>query len=124
MGASSVTGVSGPGVAGKATTNELSQWANGPQILIAGIVASSGVPSSPPSEGNTVTFQHPLPGLGEEHVVILTTLNGGAAYVTDMDDHDLDGDDEDDHFVGFSFMTEEECDVMYIVTKVGQRPML
>lgn len=128
MGASSSTGVSGTGVSGKATTNDLSRWALGPQILIAGI-ASTGIvsddpPSSPPAPGELgqVVFPTPLPGLGEEHCVVVTTLNGGSVYVIDMDDQDLDGDDEDDHFTGFTFLAESSCDVMYIVTKVGKRP--
>lgn len=130
MGASSVTGVSGTGTSGKLTTNELSQLANGPSILIAGIASTGtgGDPeSSPPSDPTgTVTFPRPLPGNGNGdpgscYCVILTTLNGGYAYVTDMDDQDLDGDEVDDHFTGFSFIAEEECDVMYIVTKIGIR---
>lgn len=124
MGASSVTGVSGHGDSGKATLNDLSRWANGPTILMAGIATAGPLEvSSPPTEGvegtGTVVFPTPFPGLGEEHCVILTTLNGGVAYVIDMDDQDLDGDDEDDHFTGFTFLTQYECDVMFIVTKVG-----
>lgn len=128
MGASSVTGA-GSGSSGKLTLNDLSQLANGPTILIAGI-ASTGtgeLSESPPSEtSGTVTFPKPLPGNGNGdpgscYVVMLTTLNGGYAYVTDMDDQDLDGDEVDDHFTGFSFTADSECDVMYIVAKVGIR---
>lgn len=121
MGASSVTGT-GLGSSDKATVNDLSRWANGPTIFLSGIVETveSDV-LSPPTPVATVTLPTPLPGLGEDYVVILTTLSGGAAYVWDMDDDDLDGDNEDDHFVGFSIASESECDVMYLVTKVGQR---
>lgn len=124
MGASSVTGV-GQGAADKPTAGQLAALANGPTILITGITESvEEIASSPPAVGGTVIFPTPLPGLGEEHVVVLTTLNGGWSYVTDMDDHDLDGDDADDHFTGFSFLTEFECDVMYIVSKIGIKPTI
>jgi hypothetical protein len=36
-----------------------------------------------------------------------------------MNDRDLDGDNEDDHFTDFSIVTDSVCDVFYIVTKVG-----
>lgn len=124
MGASSVTGV-GLGDSGKATVNDLSRWALGPSILVAGIASTGNVevPPSPPSgEYGEVVFPKPLLGLGEEHVVILTTLNGGSAYVIDMDDQDLDNDEVDDHFTGFTFVAESSCDVMYIVVKVGIKP--
>lgn len=100
----------------------LSLGTNDSKILLCGIATadeSSSPPSSPPSPGavGTVEFETPFPGLGEEHCVILTTLNGGSAYVIDMDDRDLDGDDEDDHFTGFSFLAENNCSVMFIVLK-------
>lgn len=119
--AAQTTEGTGNGSVENVTTHNLSKVNNGPSILIAGVVSAAELLSSPPAIGNTVTFQVPLPGLGEEHCVILTTLNGGYAYVTDMDDQDLDEDNEDDHFTGFSFYTESECDVMYIVTKVGAK---
>lgn len=124
MGASSTTGVSGVGDSNQATTKDLSRWELGPQILLAGIATSIELDASasPPSYGGTVILPEPLLGLGEEHVVLLTTLNGGAAYIVDMNDEDLDGDDEDDHFTEFTFRTDSDCDVMYIVTKVGIRP--
>lgn len=123
MGASSVTGVSGSGTSGKLTTNELSQLANGPSILIAGVATTNegfGSPSSPPSyTAGTIVFPKPLPGNGNGnpgslYCVILTTISGGYAYVTDMTE-------DDDNFIGFSFNCESECDVMYIVTKIGIR---
>lgn len=131
MGASSVTGVSGAGTSGKLTTNELSQLANGPTILISGIASTTYSDSSPSSSppmynSGTVVFPKPLPGNGNGdpascYCVIITTINGGYAYIIDLDDQDLDGDDVDDHFTGFSFTAESECDVMYIVTKIGIR---
>lgn len=123
MSISSVTGVSGRGATQQATMNDLSRWANGPQIILSGSVETveSG-PLSPPAPNATVTLPIPQPGLGEDYVVILTPINGEYAYVYDMDDDDLDDDDEDDHFVGFSIISDVECRVMYIVTKVGIRP--
>ena len=126
MGASSVTGVSGPGVSGKATTNELSQWANGPSILIADIVSADGnigisPPSSPPAAGATVVFAKPLEGTSDNFIVILTPIGGTGAFVGNLLDDDLDGDSIDDHFIGFTINAESDCDVMYIVLKKGQR---
>jgi hypothetical protein len=116
MGASSVTGVSGAGMSGKATTNELSKLANGPAIMFSGYVESEDIVVSPPAIGNTIVFPQPLQGSSDNYVVLLTTLNGGYAYVTDMDEND-DGD-----FIGFSFATEAECSMMYLVAKVGIKP--
>jgi len=114
MGASSTTGVSGAGDSNKATVKHLSRWALGPQIILAGI-AGCHVESIEGQFIGTVVFPEPLPGSGEEHVVVLTTLNGGTAYVLDMDT-------ENDHFTGFITIADNDCDVMYIVTKVGIRP--
>lgn len=124
MGATSTEGV-GSGASEKPSINDLAIWANGPQILYSGLAESEDSEIiSPPSTIGSVTLPVPLPGLAEDYCVILTTLNGGAAYIIDMDDDDLDGDDEDDHFVGFSFYTESACTVMYIVVQVGIRPSI
>lgn len=123
MVASSVTGVSGPGNSGKATTNELSRWANAPSILIADVITANGnatPPTSPPSESLTeVVFPVPLDGVGEDYCVLLTTIGGGAAYVASLTDDDLDGDGEDDHFTGFVLSADYDSDVMYMVVKRG-----
>jgi hypothetical protein len=121
MTASSITGKgSGSSVNLYKNTNRI---ITEPKILYAGIVRTDDqVPeSSPPSETGyaTVIFPKPLVGLGEEHVVVATTLNGGNVYISDMNDRDLDGDNEDDHFTDFSIVTDSVCDVFYIVTKVG-----
>lgn len=117
MGSTSVTGVGGPGMCGKATTAELSAWANGPQILLSGIaVSEESLITSPPISGGEVTFPAPLDESSENYCVILTTLNGGYAYVSELEDTD------DDQFSGFSFVTETECDCMYIVVNTGIRP--
>ena len=115
MSATSVTGV-GPGASNKPTTNELSALANGPSIIFTGIVASEDTVSSPPIATNTVSFPYALEGGADNYVVMLTTINGGAVYVSDRDE------DDDDNFTGFSFVTEAECDVMYLVSKVGIKP--
>lgn len=122
MGATSTEGT-GPGASNKPTVTQLANWANGPSILLAGTTSST---SNEETYTGTVTFPTPLPGIsndpGSEYCVILTTVNGTYATITDLDDQDLDSDGEDDHFTGFSFETSNECDVMYIVTKFGQKP--
>jgi len=123
MSISSITGVSGRGATQQPTTNDLSRWANGPQIILTGVVETAENDAfSPPTPSATVTLPIPQPGLGEDYVVILTTINGEHAYIIDMDDDDLDDDEEDDHFVGFTLLSDVECQVMYLVTKVGIRP--
>lgn len=117
MGAQSVTGT-GAGASNKLTTKELSALANGPAVQIAGVVESTdSILSSPPTPGvNSVTFPRALTGGSENYIVLLTTLNGGLSYVTDMDE------DANGNFSGFSFSTESECTLMYMVVKIGQRP--
>lgn len=112
MGASSVTGT-GLGTSGKFTTTELAILANGPNILITGVVESEDNNSSPPSSGNNIVFPEPLEGGAENYVVLLTTQNGGYAYISENDE------DDDGNFTGFSFMTESECTLMYLVAKIG-----
>lgn len=119
MAAQSVTG-SGLGSSGKLTSKELATLAMGPSIQIAGTIQTEdGVGSSPPSpEVNSVTFPKALNGGSENYAVILTTLNGGVSYVTNLDE------DDDGNFSGFSFATESDCTLMYIVVKVGQRQVV
>lgn len=114
MTASSVTGAGG-GESGKLTTKELSLLANGPSIYAAGVIAAEETISSPPTTGNTVTLPTPLPGGADSYVVMLTPLNGGLVYVTDMNE-------SDGNFLGFDFFSDDECDVMYLVVKKGYRP--
>ena len=114
MAASSVTG-KGIGASDKPTSKELATIGNGPSILIAGTIESEGGMSSPPSSSNTVVFPNALPGAASKYIVILTTLNGGYAYVTHKDE-------TDGNFVGFDFVTEADCTLMYIVTKIGSKP--
>lgn len=120
MGASTVTG-KGIGSSNKPTVKDLAIAANGPVIHLSGIIASAGMtlspPSSPPSTLSTLTFPYPLTGSSADYVVMLTTLNGGYAYVSDLDEND-DGD-----FTGFSFVTEAECDLMYMIVSCGIKPL-
>ena len=103
----------------KPTTTELAIYANAPSILVAGYVNSEGGIVSPPSESsNIVRFAASLPGPASEYIVMLTTISGGSAYVAAM------LEDDDDNFSGFMVVSEEACDVMFIVTKVGMRPRL
>lgn len=116
MAASSVTGA-GVGESGKLTTKELAILANGPSILIAGVIECEGVgdpPTSPPASGSVVNFPQPLEGGADNYVVMLTAQNSTNTYVSQMLE-------EDGNFVGFAIMTANDCDVMYIVTKKGIR---
>jgi hypothetical protein len=113
---SSVTG-QGLGAAGKFTTTELSILANAPSIIFSGITETTGL-MSPPVSTNNVVFPYPLPGGMDKYVVLLTTINGGVVYVSDRDE------DDDGNFTGFSFVSESDGDVMYLVAKVGVRPQL
>jgi hypothetical protein len=118
MTASSTTGV-GRGSSNKATVKELSALANAPSILIAGVVESEGIAASPPADpGNEVVFPTPIIGGSENFIVLLTTQNGGYAYITSMNEND------DGNFSGFNFATESECTLMYLVTKIGQKPTI
>lgn len=117
MGASSVTGV-GIGDSNKFTTKELSILANAPAIVAAGHVESTAVMSSPPSNGNTVEFPNPLQGSASNYVVMLTSQNGGIAYVNELNEND------DGNFTGFSFVTEADCNLMYLVANAGNRPVV
>jgi hypothetical protein len=115
MGASTSTG-KGFGNSNGLTTKELAILANAPSILIAGIAESDGTPLSPTGMTGEAVFPRTLAGGAENYVVILTTQNGGYAYVVEMN--------EDNHgdFSGFTFFAEVECTVMYIVSKIGVRP--
>lgn len=108
----------GHGASNKETTQELSILANGPQIIFAGRVEGITPNTSPASETgvNTITFPYVLAGGSDKYVVLLTTVNGGNVYVSDVDE------DGDGNFSGFSFIAEAECTVMYLVTKVGTKP--
>lgn len=115
MGATSATGVSGFGDSGKATTNKLSIWANGPQILASGIVETDSVgPTSPPSSLAEVSLPIPLPGTEDDYCIMLTTKNGGVAYVVSVTE-------SGGNVTGFSLYSEMDCDVMWIVVPVGFR---
>lgn len=114
MGATSVTG-KGTGDSDKATTKQLSALANGPSILISGISHSEEQPVSPVAFGATITFPNVLPGGAENYVVLLTAFGGLDLYLADKDE--VDG-----NFSGFTYYVDSECDVMYIVCKVGIRP--
>ncbi len=113
MGASSVTGT-GVGASNKYTQRDLAILANGPSILITGRALVEGN-LSPPSNTGSVTFNTPLDGNSDNYVVMVTSINGGGAYIIDFDNND------DDNFSGFSFGvdSEEETEVMYMVAKIG-----
>jgi hypothetical protein len=120
MTASSATGV-GAGSSNKPTSGQLATLANGPKVYFSGKTSSdvSEPPSSPPSNNTgSVVFPYSLPGGFSNYVVILTSLNGGSAYVVDY------SEDEENNFTGFSFITESSCDLMYVVIDTGVRPVV
>jgi hypothetical protein len=112
MTAASVTG-KGPGSAKTPNSKELTILSNAPSILFSGTAESSGI-TSPPGVNNVVVFPTPLPGPSSNYIVITTTQNGGASYITSMDE-------SNGNFIGFHFSTEVECTTMYIVTKIGTK---
>lgn len=120
MSASTVSG-KGIGSSSKLTTTELAILANGPSILIAGSVEVNGTsgspPASPPSSGGTVRFSSPLDGTADNYVVILTAQNSTNTFVASMNE-------SNGNFIGFSIITDYDCEVMYIVTKKGIRAKL
>ena len=113
MSATSSTGV-GIGHCNKADVRQLAIFDNGPNILMSGIATSVGM-SSPPSETGSVTFTEPFENGSDDYVVMLTSLNAGYAYVIDMEEN------EDGKFIGFSFISESEGEVMYLVVSKGIR---
>lgn len=109
MGAYSVTGV-GVGSSQDHPNNTLN-------IAVAGyLTAVTTLNTSPSTNGGTVRFPYPLQNSPNEYTVILTSLNGGAAYVSSLDEID-------DRFIGFSVITSYPCQVMYIVVKNGFKPI-
>lgn len=119
MGATSVTG-QGEGAVRRPSAHQVAVVTLAPTIIFSGIVEATASmmspPSSPPSSSNTVEFPYVLVGGADEHVILLTTLNAGSAYVSSMDE------DEDGNLSGFSFVSEADGSVMYMVTKVGSKP--
>ena len=114
MTASSVTGV-GHGASDKISTPELAIIANGPAVYVAGYVESESSMTSPPSSGNEVVFPIALPGAASHYVVMLTTQNSGTVYVNNLNE------DDNGNFSGFTFISESDGTVMYLVSKVGFR---
>lgn len=114
MGATSATG-KGTGVSDKVTTVQLAIQANGPQLLIVSTWESEDLPVSPAAVGGTVTFPFPYMGDPDNYCVSVTSLNGGYSYVSALND------DGDGNFIGFDFITESECTIMYMVATKGIR---
>lgn len=105
----------GHGAANKPTTNDLAVIAQtGPYIVFAGYAEGSEAMSSPPGLTDTVIFPYPLDSV-DNYVVMLTSLNAGSVYVTDLSE-------DETGFYGFEFAVETDGTVMYAVVKVGARP--
>lgn len=108
----------GAGAADKPSINELATLVNvGPNIIFAGSVESGAALSSPPAQLGVVVFPYTLAGDSSEYVILLTTINGGYAYVAAVNE-------SEDGFRGFTCLAESECTVMYMVASVGTRPQL
>jgi len=117
MGAQSATGT-GLGSSKKVTTKELAILANAPSILVADAVDLSDGVSSPPTPSARIVLTNPLPGSHVNYVVMITSLNAGTVYVSDMSDND------NDNFSEFSVIGEAEGSCMYFISKVGIRPII
>lgn len=112
MGATSVTGI-GSGSSDKYTTTQLAILANGPSIIITQYTEAVTLPVSPSGFGGEVEFPIGLcPGPATNYIVNLTTINGGAAWITSMTE-------TDGNFASFTFQTDAECFVMFQVVTVG-----
>ena len=116
MAAASSTGT-GAGASNKVTTTELAMMANGPSIFYAGSIETveSGLIMSPPAPTGVVTLPRPLAGPADNYVIILTTKNAGSAYVAAITE------DADDNLESFSFISEEEGTVYFLVVRKGFR---
>lgn len=110
MGASSATG-KGNGASNKPGIVQLQEFSNS-VILAAGYAEGSEVVASPPGFNNLVEFDVPLEGPSDRYVVMVTTLNGGYAYVSTMQEND------DGNFYRFGVVVEADCNFMYLVAKV------
>jgi len=116
MGSTSSTG-KGQGASEKLTVAELGILANSPSILFSGIAEAVNSNTSPPTPSSIITFPHALEGAASNYIVMLTTINGGYAYVTAL--YETSG-----NFTGFACTVEADCSLMYLVAKVGFRPNL
>jgi hypothetical protein len=116
MGSTSSTG-KGQGASDKLSNSELGILANAPSIIFTGIIEANEGITSPPATSGTVTFPYPLDGPASNYVIMLTTINGGVAFVSALYENE-------DSFTGFSATVEADCDLMYLVAKVGTRPNL
>lgn len=121
MPASSTTGT-GQGFTAALTNKELTNIRNqNPQIVLCGYASGLGgyAPSSPPSELGSLYFPSSLVGDSTHYIVMLTTVGGGVSYVAEMyEEEDGDSSTGVGSFSGFSFITEYECDVMYMIVKI------
>lgn len=119
MGASSVTGVGGPGTSGKLTTKELGILANGPQIVVAGRAdLDEDFFVNPPSPTVAILINPPLPGGYNDYVILTTGLNTGSIYVATRTN------DDDGNFSEFRVIGEEDGTCMYVIANKGIRPTI
>lgn len=105
MTASSVTGI-GSGSVESVSTQSL----NKTNVIFAGKAQTNGGPPiSPSGYLGTCVFPSPLAGSSDSYVVVITSINGGSTTISALNE---DGDT----FVGFNFVAEFECEIMYMVT--------
>lgn len=115
MGATSTEG-RGPGAVNPVSTADLSKdWTLSPTIIFTGIFETEEVLSSPPSVLNEVVFPYALIGGPNNYVVMLTTINGGKAYIISRTE------DAYGNFTGFTAGVESDCNCMYLVARVGSK---
>jgi len=110
MGATSVTGKGNGSVESFSTQGLHVQELNQINIIYSGRASSAGPVLSPSSYAGTVVFSSPLTGAANNYNVIITSIGGGFSYVADFTE-------SGGNFVGFTFITEYESEIMYIVCK-------
>ena len=103
--------------------NELSKYnlesiAKAPSIIFTGYAEAEAIYTSPPSNSSVVSFPYALTGGVDSYVILLTTINAGYAYVVER------LTDRNGNFSGFSCITQYEGTVMYLVSKIGTRPLI
>lgn len=105
MTASSVTGV-GSGSVESVSTQSL----NKTNIIFSGRAQTNdGPPISPSGYLGTCVFPVPLTGSPDSYVVVITSVNGGNVVISTLNE-------DENTFIGFNFVAEFQCEIMYIVT--------
>lgn len=86
-------------------------------VVCAGVldISPDNVVSSPPGNGGQVTFPQPLTEGPGNYVVMLTGVGVGDVVIAQQ------FQDDDGRFTGFSVISDNEGQVMYLIVKCGFR---